>query len=133
MATMIDTLEFAERFEDAGFDHKQSRALASALSLAYDAGREELVTKPYLDLRLAESEARVLKAISDLGEGIRKDMREMDVRLTKQVGAVETGLTKQIGDSQDRLQSRLWWAIAILASAAAAVSAAVQVAFKSGN
>ncbi len=130
---MIDTLEFAERFEDSGFDHKQSRALASALSLAHDTGREELVTRPYLDLRLVESEARVLKAITDLGEGIRKDMREMDVRLTKQIGAVETSLTKQIGDSQDRLQSRLWWAIAILASAAAAVSAAVQLAFKSGN
>ncbi len=130
MATMIDTLEFAERFEEAGFEHRQARALASALSLAHDAGREDLVTKPYLDLRLAaqdarmdarmaEMEARIIKAIADQGEGIRKDMSAMDVRLTK-----------QIGDSSNNVQTRLWSAVVIVGGLAAAIGTAATLLLK---
>ena len=49
MATMIDTLEFAARLEQAGFEHDKARALAAAFALANETGREDLVTRPYLD------------------------------------------------------------------------------------
>lgn len=130
MATMIDTLEFAERFEEAGFEHKQARALANALSLAHDTGRQDLVTKPYFDLklaaqeartdtRMAEMEARIIKAIADQGEGIRKDMGAMDVRLTK-----------QIGDSSNNVQTRLWAAVVVVGGLAAAIVTAANLLLK---
>ena len=66
MNAQIDTLAFAENFETAGFGHEQARALAVAFASAQDAGREDLVTKVYLDARLAE----VKQAIAENGKDI---------------------------------------------------------------
>lgn len=130
MATAIDTLTFAERFESAGFEHVQARALASAFAQAHDTGREELVTRPYLDTKLVEvearlakqlteMEARLLKAINDMGQGLRKEQSDMDVRLTRQIG--ETG---------NAVQSKLWLAVVGLAGLAAAISAVATLLLK---
>lgn len=54
MNAPLDTLAFAERFESAGFGHDQARALAIAFAQSQEAAREDLVTKEYLDARLAE-------------------------------------------------------------------------------
>jgi hypothetical protein len=95
----IDTLAFAERFEEAGFGHEQARALVQAIQQAQDNGREELVTKSHLDLRLAE---------------LTTQMREMEVRLTK-----------QIGDNGKDISNRLWSTVTIIAGVATAISATV--------
>ena len=99
MNAPIDTLAFAERFEEAGFAHEQARALVQALSQAQESSREDLVTKSHLDLRLAE---------------LTTQMREMEVRLTK-----------QIGDNGKDISNRLWSTITIIAGAATAISATV--------
>lgn len=65
MTAMIDTLQFAERFESVGFEHDKARALAVAFASANEAAREDLVTRPYLDARLAEMETRLIRAIAD--------------------------------------------------------------------
>ena len=50
MNAPIDTLAFAERFEHAGFDHEQAKALAVAFGEARESARDGLVTKADLDL-----------------------------------------------------------------------------------
>ncbi len=66
MNVPIDTLAFAEKFEGAGFGHDQARVLAAPFGQAQAAGREDLVTKEYLDARLAE----IKQAIAENGKEI---------------------------------------------------------------
>jgi len=54
----FDTLKLAQRFEAAGVPPKQAQDMASALS---DTIGETVVTREYLDLRLAELKADLLK------------------------------------------------------------------------
>ena len=102
MNAPIDTLAFAERFENAGFGHEQARALAAAFSQASDVIRSDLVTKDYLDLRLAA----------------------VDVRLAEMEGR----LTKQIADTGKDISSRLWSTVTIIAGVSTAISATIGAA-----
>lgn len=54
----FDTLKLAQRLEAAGFPSKQAQDMASAIS---DAIIDTVVTREYLDLRLAELKADVMK------------------------------------------------------------------------
>jgi hypothetical protein len=54
----FDTLKLAQRLEAAGFPPKQAQDMASAIS---DAIIDTVVTRQYLDLRLAELKAEMLK------------------------------------------------------------------------
>jgi hypothetical protein len=99
MNIMLNTLEFAEAFETAGFGHDQAKALAVAFGKAHEAGREDVITKLHLDLKMTELDAR---------------MHEMEVRLTKHIGEVAKDVT-----------GRLWTTIAVIAAVATAVSATI--------
>lgn len=115
MNAPIDTLAFAQSFEEAGFGHGQARALAVALGRTYEVTREDLVTRDYLDVRLAEFEGR----------------------MNKQLGDLEVRLTKQIGEVGKDISSRLWSTVTIIAGVSTAVSAtiaaAVALLLKSGG
>jgi len=52
----FDTLKFVHRLRDAGIPESQAEAIAAAFK---EATSEELVTKDYLDARLAELRADV--------------------------------------------------------------------------
>lgn len=106
MNAPIDTLAFAERLEEAGFGHGQARALASAFAQARTSTREDLVTQPYLDVRLSEFEAR----------------------LNKQLGDLEVRLTRQIGETGKDLSGRLWSTVTIIAGVSTAISAVIGAA-----
>ena len=54
----FDTLKLAQRLEAAGFPPKQAQDMASAIS---ETIIETVVTREYLDLRLAELKAEILK------------------------------------------------------------------------
>jgi hypothetical protein len=54
----FDTLKLAQRLESAGFPPKQAQDMASAIS---DTIIDTVVTREYLDLRLAELKAEILK------------------------------------------------------------------------
>ena len=54
----FDTLKLAQRLEAAGFPSKQAQDMASAIS---DTIIDTVVTREYLDLRLAELKAETLK------------------------------------------------------------------------
>ncbi len=62
---MFDTMDFAESFERVGFETDKARVLASAFAKAHVLNREDVVTKPYLDARLAEMEGRLNKTLND--------------------------------------------------------------------
>ncbi len=81
----IDTLAFAKNFEDAGFEHDQAPAPATAFGQAQTAGREDLVTKDYLDARLAE-----------VKQAIAESAKEVTGRLWSTV-AVIAGVSTAIG------------------------------------
>ena len=54
----FDTLKLSQRLEAAGFPPKQAQDMASAIS---DAIVDTVVTREYLDLRIAELKAEMLK------------------------------------------------------------------------
>jgi hypothetical protein len=54
----FDTLKLAQRLESAGLPPKQAQEMASAFS---DTIGETAVSREYLDLRLAELKAEILK------------------------------------------------------------------------
>lgn len=49
MAAVIDTLEIAHELRRAGVPEPQAEAIARIFKRRYDADREELVTRAYLD------------------------------------------------------------------------------------
>ena len=58
---MIDTLKISRRLENADFSEKQAEELADILREAVEG---DLVTRDYLDARMAEMEARIERAVS---------------------------------------------------------------------
>lgn len=67
MNAPIDTLAFAERFEGAGFNHDQAKALAAAFGAASEAGREDLVTKQDLAVLKAELMQAIAESVEKVG------------------------------------------------------------------
>lgn len=126
MNAPVDTLAFAERFEEAGFGHDQARVLAAAFGQARESGREDLATKADLDLRLAELESRLAKQFGDLEGRLAKQLGDMEVRMTRHAGEVGKDAT-----------GRLWSAVTIIGgvstAVAAAISAGVAILLKSGS
>lgn len=107
MTVMIDTLQFAERFESAGFEHNEARALASAFALANDVGREDLVTKSHLDMRLGEFEYRITQSMTDLDGRVGKQIMELDARVGKQITELDARLGKQILELDGRVGKQI--------------------------
>lgn len=62
-AINFDTLKFARTLKDAGIADNQAEAFANAFG---DATSEELVTRDYLNSRIADVETRVEAARADI-------------------------------------------------------------------
>ncbi len=103
MNAPIDTLAFAQRFEEAGFGLEQARALVAAIAQAQEAGREDLVTKAHFDMRLAEFRTELVQAL----------------------GTQNLALTKAIAENGKDISNRLWSTTSIVTGVASAVSAVV--------
>ena len=100
MNIMINTLEFAEAFEGAGFGHEQARALANAFSKANDAAREELVTTAHLDVRMAELKADMSTLKVDIVKAVADNGKDITGRLLSTVAiiaGVSTAISATIG------------------------------------
>ena len=89
MNAPIDTLAFAERSEGVGFGPEQARALALAFGRAQEAGRSDLVTRDYLDARLAE----IKQAIAENG----KDVTGRLWSTITVIAAVSTAISATVG------------------------------------
>lgn len=57
--TTFDTLEFEKKLEKAGFEGKQAEALTKAI--AEIVSEDKVVSRQYLDLRLAELKHELIK------------------------------------------------------------------------
>ena len=136
MNIMIDTLEFAEAFETAGFGHDQAKALAVAFGKAQEAGREDLVTVSHLDTKLAQMKSELIQALSDQkveliqalsdqkSELVRA-LSEQKSELVKAIADQNVSLTHAISEIGKDLNGRLWSTIAIIAGVSTAVSATI--------
>nr|VFK65234.1 MAG: Protein of unknown function (DUF1640) [Candidatus Kentron sp. UNK]VFK71430.1 MAG: Protein of unknown function (DUF1640) [Candidatus Kentron sp. UNK] len=58
-AVTFDTLKFVHRLKDSGIPNQQAEAISEALKEAHE--NTELVTKEFLELRLAELKNELLK------------------------------------------------------------------------
>ncbi|MBV9827681.1 MAG: hypothetical protein JO001_18770 [Alphaproteobacteria bacterium] len=67
----FDTLRLAQRFEAAGFPPRQAQDMASAIA---DTIVDTVVTREYLDLRLAELRSEVSTHIADVKAEMMKWM-----------------------------------------------------------
>jgi hypothetical protein len=121
MNMMINTLEFAETFESAGFGHEQAKALASAFGRANEVGREDLMTRT--DLALFKSE--LMQALADQGAYLTKTIADQNITMTKSISDQNVTLTKAIADNGKDINGRLWSTITILVGVSTAISAAV--------
>lgn len=63
MATAIDTLQLYERFKAANLDDKAVKEIAEALREIIE---NNLVTRQYLDIRLTEFKADIIKWVSGM-------------------------------------------------------------------
>ena len=59
MAAVIDTLEIARELGEAGVPPTQAEAIARQFKKRYDADREEVVTRGYLEAALARHAAEL--------------------------------------------------------------------------
>ncbi len=57
--TTFDTLKFVRRLEQAGVPTGQAEVQAEVLTEAFNVNLEELVTKDFLEARLAEQTAKI--------------------------------------------------------------------------
>jgi hypothetical protein len=75
----FDTLKFARKLKKAGVPDKQAEAQAEVLGEAFLYNLDEIVTRDYLDSRLAPVNAR-LHAIDARLDGIDARLDRMDTR-----------------------------------------------------
>ena len=84
MATIaFDTLKYSKRLKDAGVPDSQAEAEAEALAEVLEVNLKELATKA--DLLVVKTD---LTREMDL---LRRDMREMEQRMTIKLGAMMMG------------------------------------------
>jgi hypothetical protein len=76
LAVLFDTLKLSQQLEQAGMPLRQAQRVATALA---DTIIGDLVTREYLDLRLAETEARLRTEIT----GLRGEMGNLRSEMIK--------------------------------------------------
>ena len=78
----FDTLKFARKLKEAGVPDKQAEAQAEVLGEAFLYNLDEIVTRDYLDARLAPINAR-LDGIDARLDGIDTRLDAIDARLNQ--------------------------------------------------
>ena len=92
MASMIDTLQFANDFEKAGFEQQKAHALASAFAQAGNIGREDSASKS--DLKVLESSIK--EAIAQLDARNESRLRQFAGIIVVLAPILGTALTELI-------------------------------------
>ena len=79
-AVAFDTLKLAQRLEAAGLPAKQAQDIAGAIG---EAAGESLVTREYLDLRLAETRSQLELRIEELRAELNHSIGEARAEILK--------------------------------------------------
>ena len=74
MAEVIDTLEIAHELRQAGVPEPQADVIARQFKRRYEADRQELVTRQYLDIALQHQSADLEKKIEAVRTELKADI-----------------------------------------------------------
>ena len=78
--TMIDTLQFADRLKDSGFENRQAEGMARALGDALAAAVEHLATKSDLETEITKVSARI-EAVEAIVEAVDAKVEAVDAKV----------------------------------------------------
>ena len=78
--TMIDTLQFADRLKDSGFENRQAEGMARALGDALAAAVEHLATKSDLETEITKVSARI-EAVEAKVEAVEAKVEALDAKI----------------------------------------------------
>ena len=78
--TMIDTLQFADRLKDSGFENRQAEGMARALGDALTAAVEHLATKSDLETEITKVSARI-EAVEAKVEAVEAKVEALDAKI----------------------------------------------------
>ena len=78
--TMIDTLQFADRLKDSGFENRQAEGMARALGDALAAAVEHLATKSDLETEITKVSARI-EAVEAKVEAVDAKVEAVDAKI----------------------------------------------------
>ena len=109
-AVAFDTLEVSQNLEAAGFTPGQASGVAQVLAKTMG---DSVVTQSYLDLRLAELKADVLKHNAELKAELKADVLKHNAELKGDILAAKTDILK--------------WVFAALMGQAAIIAALVKL------
>lgn len=90
MAAIIDTLEIAHELREAGVPETQAEAIARLFKRRYEADREELVTRAYLDFALERQAAELKAELARLEVG----QTQLAAELKAELARLEAGQTQ---------------------------------------
>ena len=108
-AIAFDTLKCARRLKAAGYTDKQAEAQAEIMAEAFVFNMDSLVTRDYLDARLAEQEARIDTRFAEQDARVDARFVEQDVRIDARFSAIDLKLEGING--QFRL---VYWMLAVV-------------------
>ena len=78
---MIDTLQFADRLKDSGFENRQAEGMARALGDALVAAVEHLATKSDLETEITKVSARI--------EALDAKVETLDTKVSARIEALD--------------------------------------------
>ncbi len=85
----FDTLDYARRLEAVGVPRTQAEVQAQTMGQAFGYYVDNLVTKDYLDARLAEQEARIETRFAQQDARIDARFAEQDARFDRRFERIE--------------------------------------------
>lgn len=88
MAAVIDTLEIAHELREAGVPEAQAEAIARLFKRRYEADREELVTKAYLDFALERQAAELRAEMARHAAETKADLARLERDLILKLGGI---------------------------------------------
>jgi hypothetical protein len=96
-ADVIDTLEIAHELRGSGLPEAQADAIARQFKRRYQADRDALVTREYLDAVLAKQSAELRAELRTEIASVRTDIAKLERDLILKLGAVVTLAVAVVG------------------------------------
>ena len=105
---MIDTLEIAHDLRSAGLTEPQAEAIARHFKRRYEADRQELVTREYLDHALdklrTELRDEIAEVRAEIGD-VRTEITSLRAHLDKELAGIRGELRSEIASVRTEIAS----------------------------
>ncbi len=97
MTEVIDTLEIAHELRHAGLPEPQADVIARQFKRRYEADRQELVTRAYLDAALERQSAAFDKKIEAVRMELKDEIASLRTELKTDMARLERDLILKLG------------------------------------